>query len=69
MDLQYDTYAISVPYRRLWTARLKRWALLLLCLALYSAPILYCLEHANLIAEPPGSSAWYQLPVTPWPHS
>ena len=70
MDVQYDAYSVSVPYRRRsWPARLTRWALLLLSLALYGAPILYCVEHAHAIAEPPGSPAWYQLPASPWPHS
>ena len=70
MNSPENTYSVSIPYRRpLWTARLQRWVLLLLVLALYCTPILYCWKHANVNPALPGSSAWYQLPLAPWPHS
>lgn len=69
MEVQYDTHPVAIPHRRRsWPARLRRGALRLLGLALYGTLILYCLEHTPVVAEPPGNSAWYHLPATPWPH-
>jgi hypothetical protein len=69
MEVQYDTYPVAIPHRRCsWPARLWRWTLRLLGLALYGTLILYCLEHTPVVAEPQGNSGWYQLPATPWPH-
>ena len=78
MEVQYDTYSVSIPYRRRSRpARLRRGALLLLGLALYSTLILafygilirYCLKHTNVVAQPPGNAASYELPAMAWPHS
>jgi hypothetical protein len=63
VNAQYDTDIVSLETvairpslrRHPSTYKVMRWALLLLGLLLFGAPIVYCWEHAAAVTDSPGS--------------
>jgi hypothetical protein len=74
VNAQYDTDVVSLETVAIrpslrghpLTGKLMRWALLLLGLLVFGAPIMYCWEHAAPVTDPPGSLPG-SLPVYAFP--